>query len=135
MDTKTHYPSDVSDQEWAILEPLLPKAKPGGRPRSSDLRQVVNGIFYLLKSGCQWRMLPHDFPPWKTVYHYFTGWRKSGRWVDINARLSQQVREQAGREASPSAGSIDSQSVKTTAKGGCAVSTVASRSKGVNVIS
>jgi putative transposase len=116
--SEKRYPSDLNDKEWAILEPLLPKAKPGGRPRSQDMRQVVNAIFYLVKSGCQWRMLPKDFPHWKTVYHYFNSWRKSGVWQALNSALREQVRQRAGRELTPSAAIIDSQSVKTTAKGG-----------------
>jgi transposase len=121
------YPSDVTDQEWAILEPLLPAAKPGGRPRRVDIRQVVNAIFYLLKTGCQWRMLPKEFPHWKTVYHYFTTWRRVGVWRQVNTALREQVRRKAGRQATPSAGSMDSQSVKTTAKGGRAATTRARR--------
>jgi putative transposase len=112
------YPSDLKDKEWAILAPLLPPAKPGGRPRSVDMRQVVNGIFYVSKSGCQWRMLPKDFPHWKTVYHYFNTWRRTGMWQTLNGTLRERVRSNLKRDRTPSGASIDSQSVKTTAKGG-----------------
>ena len=112
------YPSDVTDVEWALLEPLLPPAKPGGRVATVSKREVVNAIFYVLRTGCQWRMLPHDFPPWKTVYDYFRRWRDSGVWENVNQSLREKVRQREGREKSPSAVIIDSQSVKTTEKGG-----------------
>ena len=111
------YPSDLTDDEWAILEPLLPPPKPGGRPRSANLREVVNGIFYVLRGGIPWRFLPKEFPPWKTVYHYFRLWRLEGTWEKLNAGLREQVRSQSGREATPSAGVMDSQSARTTARG------------------
>ena len=117
------YPSDLSDQEWAILAPLIPAAKPGGKPRTTDMREVLNAIFYVNKSGGQWRMLPHEFPKWQTVYYYYNTWRKAGLWGQWNALLRERVRKAAGREASPSAAILDSQSVKTTQKGGHAAST------------
>jgi putative transposase len=111
------YPSDLTDQEWEILEPLLPLPKPGGRPRSVDLREVMNAIFYVLRGGIPWRFLPKEFPPWKTVYHYFRLWRMDDTWEMVNTRLREQVRRQSGRETTPSAGVMDSQSAKTTERG------------------
>jgi putative transposase len=113
MDRKT-YPSDLTDIEWLIVEPLVPPAKPGGRPREVNIREVLNAIFYLLRSGCAWRMLPHDLPPWQTVYGYFRAWRKDGIWEQMNDALREAVRSQAGRELEPSAAIVDSQSIKTT---------------------
>ena len=111
------YTSDLTDEEWAKLEPLIPPAKPGGRQRSTNLREVMNAIFYVLKTGCQWDMLPHEFPPNGTVYDYFNKWSKDGTLERMNAKLRIQVRLATGREATPSAAIIDSQSVKTTGKG------------------
>ncbi len=115
------YPSDVSDEEWAILEPLIPPAKPGGKPRTTDMREVLNAIFYVNKGGIQWRMLPHEFPKWQTVFYYYNTWRKAGLWG--HALLRERVRQAEGHEATPSAAILDSQSVKTSQKGGRAVST------------
>lgn len=112
------YTSDVTDGEWALIAPLIPATKPGGRPRTTDIREVVNALFYLLRGGCAWRLLPHDFPVWQTVYDYFRTWRKAGVWERIHAVLRRQVRRQAGRAAEPSAAIIDTQSVKTTERGG-----------------
>lgn len=132
MNTPQRYPSDLSDEEWAMLEPLIPAAKPGGRSRSVKMREVVNGIFYLLKSGCQWRMLPKEFPKWKTVHDYFSKWSKDGTWQRLNGQLREQVRLKEGRQTSPSGAIIDSQSVKTTEKGGSGAMTGARRSKDAN---
>ena len=121
------YPSDLSDAEWEFVAPLIPPAKSGGRPRAVDIREVLDAIFYVLRSGCAWRMLPHDFPNWQTVYTYFRNWRKDGTWERLNTVLRQQVRQAAGREAEPSAAIIDSQSVKTTEKGGLAATMLARR--------
>jgi putative transposase len=120
------YPSDVTNAEWKILEPLIPPAKEGGRPRTTDMREVLNAIFYVDRTGCQWRALPHDFPPWSTVWSYFRTWRNDGTWQRIHTALREQVRVSMGREATPSAAIIDSQSVKTSQKGGGAATMAAS---------
>jgi putative transposase len=113
------YPTDLSDVEWQIIEPLLPKPKTRrGRPRKHTYRETLNAIFYVLRSGCAWRMLPHDFPAWQTVYHYFRQWRQDGTWARVHEVLRRQTRVQAGRHEEPSAAILDSQSVKTTEKGG-----------------
>jgi transposase len=115
---RVRYASDTSDAEWAEIEPQLPPPAKCGRTRETDLREVVNAIFYIAQTGCQWRLLPKDFPPYSTVQRYFYAWRDSGLWQSINHVLLMDVREQAGREASPTAGVIDSQSVKTIESGG-----------------
>src|SRR5438132_10868997 len=112
------YASDLADAEWGLIEPHMPAAKPLGRPREIELRAVLDAILYIARTGCQWRMLPKDFPPFTTVQGYFYDWRDGGLFEKINFALLLQAREAAGREASPSAGVIDSQSAKTTESGG-----------------
>jgi transposase len=107
------YRSDLSDEQWELLSSLIPPAKPGGRPRSVNMRSVVNAIFYILVTGCAWELLPHDFPKYKTVYHYFRQWRIDGDWERIHDKLRQWVRVSEDRMPSPSAAILDSQSVKT----------------------
>lgn len=117
--SRPRYPSDLTDAEWGILKPLLPHAKSGGRPRSVDLRELLNALRYVLREGCRWRAIPHDFAvPWETVYRYFRTWRLDGTWECVHAALRKRVRQQDGRNWTPSALILDSQSVKTTQKGG-----------------
>lgn len=115
--TRKSYSSDLTNKEWELLQPLLPVDKPRGRKRAVDLREILNAIYYILRTGCQWRMLPHDFPVWPTVYYYFSQWRKDGVWVKMNDALRIDLRLASGKEAEPSAGAIDSQSAKTTEEG------------------
>jgi transposase len=123
---RTPYATDLTDAEWARLDPLVPPTKTRGRP-PRDRREIIDAISYVVRSGCAWRLLPHDFPPWQTVYHYYRLWRIDGTWERIHDALRDQVRQQAGREAQPSAGIIDSQSVRTSEKGGSGATTEARR--------
>jgi putative transposase len=108
------YPSDLTDAQWQLIQPLLPAAKPGGRPRKHDLRAIVNALFYLNREGCTWRALPHDFPPWRTVYDYFAAWRADGTWEAVNGALRRKLRVKEGRPHTPTTASLDSQTVKAT---------------------
>src|SRR5437899_588960 len=118
MEERPRYPTDVSERQWRILEPLIPRVKRGGRPAEHLRREIVNAILYVLRTGCQWRYLPHDLPPWQTVYSYFRVWKQDGTWQRIHDELYQQVRRSRQRPPHSSAAILDSQSVKTTEKGG-----------------
>jgi transposase len=118
--SKLRYPSDLTDDEWSLIKPLIPPAKPGGRKREVDEREVVNGIMYVLSTGCQWRFVPKDLPPKSTLYDYLERWNYDGTLVKVHHVLYIKCREQVGREPSPTASVIDSQSVKSAEKGGAA---------------
>ena len=113
MNTQT-YPTDLTDRHWDYIKDLIPEAKVGGRPRSLEMRQVINAILYILVTGAQWRMLPKDYPKWQSVYYYFRIWRDDGTWQRIHDTLRAELRRKAGRHKHPTAGCLDSQSVKTT---------------------
>jgi transposase len=117
--TGASFPSNLTDEEWARLEPLIPAATPGGRPRKTDMRAAINALLYLLRTGCPWRYLPRDgFPPRSTVYNIFRKFQRDGAWELIWAELHMALRERLGREASPTAAILDSQTVKSAEKGG-----------------
>ena len=117
------YPSDLSDAEWALLDPLLPAARSGGRPRKHPTRELVDAMLYVLRGGIAWRALPHEFPPWQSVYHYFRAWRRDGTWERLNDTLRKRERVRQGRAAQPTGAVLDSQSAKTTERGGLAAGT------------
>lgn len=110
---KRAYPTDLTNSQWAVVAPMIPDATPGGRPRKADKREIVEAILYFLRAGCAWRLLPHDFPPWQTVYYYLRRWEREGVWAGVLHTLVMADRERAGREASPSAAILDSQTVRT----------------------
>jgi putative transposase len=116
MKRKT-YPSDLSDEQWQLLEPMLPPPEQFGRRRTIELRQICNALFYVLRTGCAWRYLPQDYPCWQTVYYYFRRWRDAEWFADLNEKLRRCLRRQQGRDENASAGIVDSQSVKTTEEG------------------
>jgi putative transposase len=134
MTTRNPYPTDLSDEEWDVIQPSVPQANARRRPEKYPKRDILNGIFYVARSGCAWRLLPHDLPPWESVYHSFWHGRQDGTWQLMHDLLRGDVREAEGRHRQPSAGSLESQSVKTTAKGGSAAMTRPSRSRGARAI-
>jgi transposase len=133
------YASDLTDSQWAKLEPMLRELREdrhgGGRPRKYALRRVADALFYVVKTGCQWRQLPVDFPPWQTVYQQFRTWRMRGTWERVNKALREQGRQGRGRNTMPSVAIVDSQSAKTALKGGVAATTRARRSRAANATS
>ena len=131
---RSPYPSDVTDGQWRLIAPSIPPPKPGGRPREVDVREVVNAVLYVVRTGCSWRQLPHDFPAWQTVYYYYRCYQGNGTWRKIHDHLRGQVRRKAGKKLTPSVGIIDSQSVKTAEKGGRGGTTRARKSGGASVI-
>ena len=132
MEPRTPYPTDLTDKEWAFIAPSVPTAKPGGRPEKSPTRDILDGLFSLLRGGGAWRLLPHDFPPWQLVYQYFWRWQQDGTWQVMHDRLRGDVRVAAGKHRQPSAGIIESPSSTTTETGGAVALTRPSRSKDVS---
>jgi putative transposase len=126
------FPSDLTDEQWKLIKPLVPLAKPGGRPRLVNMQELINAILYLNRTGCSWRMLPHEFPPWGTVHYYYRHFRLQHLWPKIHNRLREQVCRKAARKPTASAAILDSQTVKTAEKGGAAVTTQERRFRAEN---
>ena len=124
------YDTDLSDGQWALIAPMIPQAEPGGRPRKAPTRELVNAILYFLRAGAAWRLLPHDLPPWQTVYFYLRRWQREGVWSRVHHELVMLDRERVGREASPSAAILDSQSVRTADQKGGRRATMPARKSG-----
>ena len=135
MEPRKPYPTDLSDKEWDLINHLVPAAKPGGRPEKYPKREILDAIFYILRGGCAWRLLPHDFPPWQIVYQYFWRWRNDGTWQRMHDLLAVTCAWPLASAANPVPAIIDSQSVKTTEKGGSAGMMPANRSKAASGIS
>jgi putative transposase len=135
MEPRKPYPTDLSDKEWDLIQHLVPTAKPGGRPEKYPKREILDAICYILRGGCAWRLLPHDFPPWQIVYQYFWRWRNEGTWQRMHDLLRGDVRVAAGKRRQPSAAILDSQSIKTTEKGGSVGMMPAHRSKAASALS
>ena len=135
MEPRQPYPTDLTDRAWELIQPLVPPAKAGGRPETYPTRDMLNALWYLARRGCAWRLLPHDFPPWPVVYHYFRVWRDDGTWPQLHDRLRGDVRLVAGKQRQPSAGIIDRQSVKTTEQGGSTAMLPRKTSTAAHVIS
>ena len=135
MDTRPAYPTDLTNPQWAQVQRFIPAPKTGGRPAKYHRREIVNALLYLTRTGCQWRCLPHDFPPWTAVYWYFRTWKKDGTLDRLMDELRGDLRQAEGKQRQPSAAILDSQSVKTTEKGGSTVTTRASRSTAASGIS
>ena len=134
MKPRKPYPSDLRDAEWRVLEPLVPRVKPGGRPEKYPRRELLNGMRDVLHTGCSWRSVPHDLPEWRSVYYYFCLWKKDGTWQRIHERLRGDLREGMSRHRQASASILDSQSVMTTEKGGLEDRMLESKEKGGNDI-
>lgn len=128
MSERKAYETDLTDEQWSILEPLVPPVRTGGRHAKYTRRDIINGVLYSLRTGCAWRHLPHDLPPWRSVYNYYWTWRREGTWTRMHDTLRGDLRQALGHEREPSMGILDSQSVKTTEKGGSTAMMPARRS-------
>ena len=135
MDTRRAYPTDLTGPQWAQVSRFIPAPKPGGRPAKYERREIVNALLYVARTGCQWRAMPHDLPPWRITYWYFMRWRKDGTLERLHEELRGDLRQAEGRRRQPSAAVIDSQSAKTTEKGGPGAMTPARRSPAASVTS